>query len=574
MENREIAGVLDEVADLLEIAGDNFFRVRAYRNAARVIGDFPAPVGSLSQDQLDEIPGIGADLAAKIASLARGEEIEIHRELLKKVPKGLLELRTIRGLGPKRIKILSEILHVRDRASLHRAAAAGQLHTVRGLGKKLEDQIIAAASERAAGPARMMLADAEPVVAAIIEHMRAARGIRRIEAAGSFRRRRDTVGDLDILAASANPASAMDQFASFAQIATITGRGGTKASAVLASGLQVDLRVVEPASFGAALLYFTGSKAHNIHLRKIAQAKNLTLNEYGLMRGDRAIASRTEESIYRELGLPWIPPEIREDRGEIEAAAQGKLPHLIERKDLRGDLHAHSTWTDGRATIEEMARAAKSAGLEYFALTDHSQRLKMAHGLDPARLREQWREIAAVQKRVGAIRILRGIEVDILDNGRLDLPDAVLAELDWVVASVHSKLDQDSAAMTRRMIAAIRNPNVDAIGHPSGRILGRREPSRFDLEAVIAGARDAGCALEVNSQTERLDLDDVACLAVRRAGVSVVISSDSHSTAQFDGLRFGVMQARRGWIEPSMALNTMPAEDILARRRSAIGAGT
>jgi DNA polymerase (family 10) len=559
MDNQEIANVFDEVADLLEITGENFFRVRAYRNAARSLGDFPQPLGEMSLEELGELPGIGKDLAEKIVELAAGKEIDIHRDLLKKVPHGLLDLRRIHGLGPKRIKLLHEELGVRDLPSLERAAGAGAIAKVRGLGAKLEQQVLKALKERQAEPEkRMLYSEAERIVEKLLAHLKKCRAVATLDVAGSFRRRRDTVGDLDILAVSSEPAAVMKQMIAYPGVKDTLGSGETKTSVMLSDGLQVDLRVVERKSYGAALMYFTGSKAHNVHLRRIAQGKHLLLNEYGLFKGEKAVAGVDEKGVYRALGLEWIEPELREDRGEIEASQYHKLPDLIERKDLRGDLHTHSTWTDGRAS--------KAAGLEYYAVTDHSQRLKMARGLDPRRLREQWKEIEKVQAKVGGVRMLRGIEVDVLDDGSLDLPDEVLRELDWVVASVHSKLEMDRDAMTRRIIAAVRNPVVDVIGHPSGRLIGRRSASSFDLEAVLKAAHEEGCALEVNSQPERLDLTDTACLAAKHAGVKLVISSDSHATSQFDGLDYGVNQARRGWIEPGEVLNTRPLNKLRQRR--------
>ncbi len=559
MQNHEIAKVLDEIADLLEISGENFFRVRAYRNASRTINDHPVQMSELDVDELQEIPGIGADLAQKIQTCVATGDIPLHRELVSKVPPGLLDLTRIPGLGPKRIKALWEDLGVKSRDDLRRAAAAGALMSLPGMGAKLQQRILKSLDQLEKDhPDRILFHDAAHIADALVAHMKKCSAVKKLDVAGSFRRRRETVGDLDLLVVSTHPEPVMKHFLDYPRIAEKLGAGATKASVVLKDGLQIDLRVVEPPSYGAALLYFTGSKAHGVHLRKIAQSRKLLLNEYGLLRDDKPVAGESEEGVYKALGLVWIPPELREDRGEIEAAAKGHLPKLISRDDLRGDLHTHSTWTDGRASIADMAKSAHAHGLEYFAVTDHSQRLKMAHGLDPKRLREQWKEIEKLGSKLRGITLLRGIEVDILEDGALDLPDHVLAELDWVVASVHSKLDQDQKTMTRRLLKAIRNPNVNVIGHPSNRLIGRRPPSNFDLAEVLRVAREEGCALEVNSQPERLDLVDSSCIAAKEAGVHLVISSDSHHPHDFDGLDYGVNQARRGWVEPNQVLNTLP----------------
>jgi DNA polymerase (family X) len=569
MRNEEIAHIFDDVADMLEIGGENFFRVRAYRNAARAVRDFPMQVAELPADRLTDIPGFGADLSAKLATVLDTGDLPFRIELMRNFPRGLLELKNLPALGPKRIKLLADRLQVRNRDDLKRAIQAGQLRTIRGFGAKMEERLLEALSREpeAIKPNRATYAQASIAAESLLVHLRNHLAVERIEIGGSFRRRRETVGDLDILIASTNAAAAViEHFLAFPQISKSQGAGKTRASVILNTGWQVDLRVVARPSWGAALVYFTGSQAHCIHIRRIAQNLGLLLNEYGLYRGEESIRSAEEDEVYEGLGLSWIPPELREDRGEIEAARAGRLPKLVELGDLRGDLHSHSTWTDGRASIEEMAKSARTAGLEYFALTDHSQRLAMVHGLDPQRLREQWSEIEAVAARVPEITILRGIEVDILEDGALDLPDDVLSELDWVVASVHSRLDMDPAEMTRRLVRAIRNRNVDVIGHPSGRVIGYREPSDFDLGEVLRAAREEGCALEVNSQADRLDLADTACLAAKQAGVKLVISSDSHSTHGFNSLQYGVNQARRGWLEPEDVLNTRPFTQLHQRR--------
>lgn len=566
MQNHEIARILNEIADMLEVSEDNFFRVRAYRNAARTVYDHPTPLSEMTEENLQELPGIGADLAGKIAEILKTGDLPLHRQLEKKVPPGLLQLTRLPGMGPKRVRLLNERLHIRDLAGLKRAIDTGKLRTVRGFGPKIAQRLLAAmAEQQPAAKARMLYAEAAVTARNLIDYLRGAPGISELEPAGSFRRRKETVGDLDLLAVASNAAPVMDRFVKFPDVKEVSGEGETKATVVLHSGLQVDLRVVPPGSYGAALVYFTGSPAHGIHLRKIAQERDMLLNEYGLFRGKRKVAGATEEEIYSALGLAWIPPELREDRGEVEAAASGTLPRLLSRKDLRGDLHSHSSYTDGRASIEEMAIGARELGMEYLAVTDHSRRIAMAHGLDPARLRKQGKEIERVQERVG-IRLLRGIEVDILDDGSLDLPDSVLSELDWVVASVHYKLNQGAQEMTRRMLKAIRNPNVDVIGHPSGRLIGQREPSSFDLGEVLRVAREEGCAMELDSQADRLDLTDTACQSAKQAGVKIVISSDAHHPHEFSMLEYGVNQARRGWIEPSDVLNTRPLSKLYLRK--------
>jgi DNA polymerase (family 10) len=566
MQNAEIARVLSEIADMLELTGENFFRVRAYRNAARAVLDFPAEFSKLSLKEMAEVPGLGKDLAGKIDTLIKAGELPLHRELSQKVPPGMIDLMNLPALGPKRVKQLHDELKVTSLADLKKAIDSGALGTIRGFGPKMEESLKQALARRPeTAPKRWLYSDAAIEADALLKYMRKGRAIEKIEVAGSFRRKRDTVGDLDVLAISSDPAEVMKRFIAYPRVAKAIGAGETKTTVALNTGMQVDLRVVPAQSYGAALVYFTGSKDHCVHIRRIAQRMELSLNEYGLYRGKKSIAGKTEEEVYAALGMEWIAPELREDRGEIKAATDRTLPTLVSRDDLRGDLHSHSTYTDGRASIEEMARAADKAGLDYLAVTDHSRRLAMVNGLDPKRLREQWREIEKVQARV-KVKLLRGIEVDIMEDGSLDLPDDVLAELDWVVASVHYKLNQPQAEMTRRLLAAVCNRNVDVIGHPTGRLLlGKREPSKFEFGEVLRAAAGEGCALEVNSQPDRLDLVDTACIAAKNAGVKLVISSDSHSSKGFGLLEFGVNQARRGWITPDDVLNTRPLKQLHQR---------
>jgi DNA polymerase (family X) len=567
MENDEVAKVLDETANMLEVAGENFFRVRAYRNAARAIREQTARVADLTEEQIDEIPGIGADLAAKITTVIKTGDLPLHHELGSKFTPRLLELRDIPGLGPKRLKLLIDHLGIRDRDDLEKAIKSNKLRNIRGFGPRIEERIRESLLRHDAGQSkRILYPEAARIASQLTEHLRKCGAIRALEVAGSFRRRRETVGDLDVVAAAGDSVTAMKHFIAFPGITRVTGSGETKTTVLLKSGLQIDLRVIPPKSFGAALAYFTGSKSHNVHLRRIAQERGLLLNEYGLFRNGVVVASRSEKDIYQALELPFIPPELREDRGEIEAAAVGKLPKLIERNDLRGDLHTHSLYTDGRASIEEMARKAHENGLEYIAITDHSRRVAMTHGLDPKRLYEQQCEIERIARHLEGLTVLRGIEVDILEDGSLDLPDKALSELDWVVASVHYKLEQSPLQMTRRLIKAIRNPNVDVIGHPSGRLLGHRDPSKFELSEILQVAREENCALEIDSQPERLDLNDSACIAAKQAGVKLVIASDAHSTRDFELLEYGINQARRGWIEKDDVLNTRVLKNLRLRR--------
>jgi DNA polymerase (family X) len=571
MRNDEIAEILDEIADMLELRDDNFYHKRAYRLAAEGVRDFPQPIELLPRDQLQKIRGIGPNLASKLATLLETGELPLLKELREKFPRALLELKSIPGLGANRIKLLAELLNIRSRADLKRAVDSGSLAGLKGFGPKMQERLrksLAIETGPSKGETRRALyGEAAPIAGRLISHLRRHPYVERAEVAGSFRRRADTVGDLKLLAASAEPESVKRHFLDFPGIVHAIRPGASSdASVIVSGGLRVELHVVAPQNWSAALIWFTGSKSHCAQLQSVARARGLRFDGPALLRDGASMATRTEEEVYRALDLFWIPPELREARGEFEAA-EHRLPALLELADLRGDLHTHSTWTDGRASIEQMARSAEKHRLEYFALTDHSQRLKMVNGLDPARLRDQWREIDSVRERVPGVKLLRGIEVDILEDGELDLPQDVLAELDWVVASVHSKLDQEPAAMTERLLRAIRNPMVDVIGHPTGRLIGRRNPSNFDLDAVLRAASQEGCALEVNSQVDRLDLRDEFCREAKRAGVKLVISTDAHRHTGFSLLVNGVNQARRGWIEANDVLNTRPLAKLRQGRK-------
>jgi DNA polymerase (family 10) len=571
--NADIARVFDEIADLLEIQEANPFRVRAYRNAARTVEnltlDLAATVGS--GKPLPKLPGIGADLAGKIGEIAATGTCSLLERLRKEMPAGVTELLRVPGLGPKRVKALYQELEVKTLPQLLAAAESGRIRELRGFGEARETQIADAVKRRLSKAQRFKLAAAAQYAQPLAEYLRAARGVDRVEIAGSYRRMRDTVGDLDILVTAKSGEAAMARFTGYAEVAETLAKGETRASVVLRSGIQVDLRVVEPDCFGAALHYFTGSKAHNIAVRRMGQRKGLKISEYGVFRGSRRIAGETEESVYAAVGLPWIPPELREDRGELEAAALGRLPDLVELAELRGDLHAHTKASDGHDTLRDMALAAKGHGLSYLAITDHSPLERVAHGLDAARLAKQIAEIDRLNGELDGITLLKGAEVDILDDGGLDLPDSILARLDVVVAAVHSKFDLPRTKQTARILKALDHPLVNVLAHPSGRLIEEREPYEVDMAKVVRRARERGVILEINSQPSRLDLNDVDCRMAKDEGALVCVASDAHSVHDFDDLRFGIGQARRGWLEAGDVANTRPLKalrTLLARRRS------
>jgi len=568
VQNPDVARLLDETADLLEIKGENPFRVRAYRNAARTVRDLPEPLADLvsAGRDLADYPGIGADLAGKIATIVTTGSLPLHRELERSVPPGLLALLRIPGLGPKRVRVLHDRLGIRTAAALHRALDAGRLAGLRGFGPKLAANIRAGLGLAERSERRMLLPEAEASAVALERYLGSLPGVSRVAVAGSYRRRRETVGDLDVLLTAPDPAEAIGRLAEYPEVAKVLAQGPTRATVRLAGGVQVDLRAVPPESYGAALLYFTGSKAHNLELRALAQSRHLKLNEYGLFRGARRVAGATEEEVYRTLGLDWIPPELREARGEIALARTHRLPRLVTLDQVRGDLQMHTTASDGQSGVAELARAAEARGYEYIAVTDHSRRVTMAHGLDPRRLRAQWRAIDAWNRAHEGLTVLKSVEVDILETGALDLPDDVLAEADYVVAALHYGTRQRARDITRRLVAAARHPWVDAIGHPTGRLLGKREAYELDFDALARAAADAGCLLEINGQPERLDLPDTLAAAARARGVRFVLSTDSHQPAHLAFMRYAVDVARRAGLERSDVVNTLP----LARFRQAL----
>ena len=560
VQNAEIAAMFNQAADLLEIKGENQFRVRAYRKAARTIEGLPQSVRSLLSTGADltDLPGIGKDLAGKIANIVKSGHFALLDQLKKQLPGQLGDMAALPSLGPKRIKLLYDKLKVRTLDDLRRAIKRGRLHELRGFGPMIEKKL-ASALEKPVAEKRFKLAVAEAEAEALVSFLRNGG---RVVVAGSYRRRRETVGDLDILVTTKQGPAVGDKLTRYENVAEVLAHGPTRTTVVLRSGLQVDVRAVPEQSYGAALLYFTGSKAHNIALRGIANDHKWKLNEYGLFSGKRHIAGATEEEVYKKLGLTHIPPVMREDRGEIALAKANQLPRLVNVTDIRGDLHVHSDWTDGTATIEVMAAAAQARGYAYMALTDHSRRVAMAHGLDPARVSRQIREIDELNEKIRGFTILKGIEVDILKDGHLDLPDSILARLDVVVASVHSFFDLSRDAQTDRVVRAMENRHVSILGHPTGRLIGEREPYAIDMDRVLSAARELRCYLEINAEPDRLDLNDIHAHAAKSKGVKVAVSTDAHSVNAFQYMRFGIDQARRGWLTADDVINTRSLVDL------------
>lgn len=580
MDNADIARIFEEVADLLEIQDGSPFRIRAYRAAARTLGALGESAAELVQREgagaLLSLPGIGKDLAGKIVELINTGELPLLKELTATIPEGLVEVMRLPSLGPRRAHLLHEALGVSSVDELEEAARSGRLLEVRGFGEKLARAVLEGCEKRKARAGRVPLAEADAQVRPLLAHLRAAPGTLAVEAAGSLRRRKETIGDLDILASSEQGEAVISRLLEYPGVKQVLARGGTKCSVLLRSGLQVDLRVVPPESYGAALHYFTGSRAHNIAIRTLGVKRDLKINEYGVFRGDERIAGQAELDVFRAVGLPWIPPELREDAGEIGAAREGRLPELVELGELKGDLHMHTTFTDGRDDLEAMVAACKARGYEYLAITDHTRAVRVTGGLDGAGFREQARAIEALRRRIGGITILHGAEVDILEDGRLDLDDATLAGLDYVVASVHSGFRMPEPRMTGRVLRAIENPLVTALGHATGRLLGKREPYALDVARVVRAARDLGVLLEVNGQPERLDLGDVHIRLAREEGASLVVVSDAHAARELDFVRYGIDQARRGWCAAADIANTANVAAFLeriGRRRRGAGAG-
>jgi DNA polymerase (family 10) len=573
MTNREIAEVFQQIGDMMDILGENRFKVIAYRRAAENILHLGQDIRAYWQaGTLQEIPGIGQAIADKIDELLTTGHLEFYERLQEQVPPGVVSLLEIPDVGPKTAKLLWEELGLQSVAEVDEAARAGRLRTLKGMGARSEAKILAGIELLNRRSDRIPLGTAWPVAADLLEGLKATcREVVHATVAGSLRRMRSTIGDIDLLAASESPATVMRAFAGHPRVAEVVLSGSTKTTVRLQNGLQVDLRVLAPDRWGAALQYFTGSQAHNVRVREIAQKQGLSLSEYGFKRQDGSeLLCSEEEQVYETLGLPWIDPELREDRGEIQAALAGTLPKLVEWDDIRGDLHAHTDWSDGVATLAEMAEAARAKGYHYLVISDHTQSLGVASGLDSERLREQRAEVDALNGQWEYFTLLQGCELEIKADGSLDFPDEVLAGLDFVIASVHTSLRQDRRQITERVMGALRNPYVDVIGHPSGRILGQREESAVDLDAVIEEAARTGTALEVNSIPARLDLDDVHVRRARDLHVKIAVNSDAHNPGGLDTLSFGLATARRGWAVAGDVLNTMNLEEIRAWRRARI----
>ncbi|MGA2983771.1 MAG: DNA polymerase/3'-5' exonuclease PolX [Terriglobia bacterium] len=573
MENREIAAVFEEISNLMKILQDDAkwtFKAAAYDRAKRSIEGFPERLEDIARDpnrKLTDIPGIGADLAKKIDELVETGKSSYHQEQLAKIPHSLLDLLQLQTVGPQKVRLFYQQANIHSVDELEAAAKEGRLRGLPGMSEKSEENILKAIEvfRRAAG--RFRLDTAYETAEVLTAWLRDSKTVEEVTPAGSLRRGRETVGDLDLLVAGRDPVSIADHFVKFPGIAAILAKGEDKVSVKLKNDLQVDVRMIARSAYGAALHYFTGSKEHNVALRDRAKRQGLKLSEYGLFDGEKVLASRTEEEIFAKFGLPWIPPELRENLGEIEAAEKDELPKLIELGDMRGDLQMHTTASDGHASIEGMAAAAKELGYQYILITDHSKAVTVANGLDEKRAAEHIRRIHAARKKVKGIEIWAGSEVDILGDGSLDYPDELLKQFDIVLASVHSRMTMPAEEMTTRLLRALENPYVRILGHPTGRLILRRDPFLFDLEKVFAAAKKFGVILELNGNPERLDLCDRHVKLARERGMKIIISTDAHDPEHFKLMRYGVITARRGWMEKSGVLNTLPPEKLLASLR-------
>ncbi|HBH61306.1 MAG TPA: DNA polymerase/3'-5' exonuclease PolX [Nitrospiraceae bacterium] len=567
MQNQEVAKIFNDIADILEIKGDNPFRIRAYRRAAQHIDGMGKDVAGMSLDDLHKIPGIGADLAGKIHEYVQTGGLEFYDALKKEVPAGLIDLLSVPGLGPKTAKLLFDKLHITDIDDLERHARDGRLKGLPGIQAKTEQNILKGIAMIKRYTGRFSIGRMRPVAEEIMEGLRKGSPVKELTVAGSLRRWKETIRDIDILATSQDPQKVMSVFVHLPQVKETLMKGPTKSSVVTNEGIQVDLRVVSGDSFGAALAYFTGSKEHNIRLREMAVRKGLKINEYGIfdVTTEKKLGGKQEADIYRIIGMPFIAPELREDTGEIEAALEDRLPELIEMKDIKGDLHVHSNYSDGSHDIQELVDAARSRGYRYLAITDHSKGLAVAHGLSIERMLAQNKKIREINKKLKGITLLSGTEMDIRGDGTLDYPDEVLKQLDIVIASIHSGFRQPKEQITQRIISAMQNPYVSLIAHPTGRLIGEREAYEVDMDEVLKTAKQTGTSIEINAYPLRLDLSDMYIRKAKELGVSFAINTDAHVNYQFDFMPYGVGNARRGWLEKGDVLNTFTHAMLMKR---------
>lgn len=562
--NSEIAAAFDRLADLLEIEEANPFRVRAYRNAARTVGGYSRSMADMVDkgEDLTELPEIGKDLAQKITTMVKTGKLPLLKEVESRTPGALSDLMKIEGLGPKRVKTLYKQLHIRSIEDLKRAARNGKIRELEGFGEKTEELIKQRLERFSGAEQRTKLLVAQEIATALVDYLTKGKGVKNVIIAGSYRRCKETVGDLDILLTARQDSTVMKRFVDYDEVAEVISRGKTRSTVRLRSGMHVDVRVVPDVSYGAALHYFTGSKAHNIAVRTLGVKKGYKINEYGVFKNDKRIAGKTEQEVYDTVDLPYIEPELRENRGEIEAAKNHKLPRLITLKQIRGDLHAHTKASDGHHSLKQMADAAAQLGYEYLAITEHSQHVTIANGLDKRRLLQHIKAVDKLNEQLENITLLKSIEVDIMDDGSLDLPDSVLQKLDLIVCSIHYNFNLPRQKQTERILRAMDNPNFNILGHPSGRLINERDAYDVDLEKVMQGAKERGCFLELNAHPDRLDLTDDGCLLAKQLGLKVAIATDAHSTSDLEFMRFGIGQARRGWLEADDVINTRPWDEL------------